>query len=153
VLFNKGSFRCEHCWLDFDFWRKTTGADLWNATLRGKGAECLMDALKNKSNVEEMTARCYTQPYAYAYNDVPTFVVQSMVDTANLGFCYKMPCGLKGSTDGSCSKPEVSSILEFAEQMKSSIMTAQAQHGSRDSKYPYLFLVPSPCRVLRRTLT
>ena len=52
---------------------------VWNATLRGGLAACL------EAPPGGVLAKCYTQPYAYAYLDVPTFVVQSLVDPANIG--------------------------------------------------------------------
>ena len=70
--------------------------EVWNATLRGGMAKCLA------SPPDGILAKCYTQPYAYTYLDVPTFVVQSLSDPANFGFCWKPSCSIKGNTPGSC---------------------------------------------------
>ena len=104
---------------------------LWNATLRGSGARCLAEHAPTGDAV-----RCYTQPHAYAYLDVPTFIVQSKIDTANLAYCRRMPCRLSGdSGTGSCSPQEVASILAFGDAMEASIVTAQAAFGARDGHF------------------
>ena len=59
------------------------GPGLWNATLRGpSGAACLAAPPAGDR------ALCFLQPTAYAFNDVPTFVVQSLVDPYNQQYCY-----------------------------------------------------------------
>lgn len=116
-------------WLDS--MTKSIGPELWNATLRGASARCLADPPHGDS------AYCYTQPYAYSYLDVPTFVVQSLADPANLGTCYAMPCSLKGSESGSCSATEVAAIEQYGQALKTSILTAQSKppHKGVDSHF------------------
>jgi hypothetical protein len=104
---------------------------LWNATLRGTGAKCINDA----KGEMELLARCYVQPFAYSYLDVPTFVVQSLADPANLGYCFGIPCSLKGSTNGSCTAAETAAIGAFGQELKDSILTAQNAFGKRDGHF------------------
>jgi hypothetical protein len=65
--------------------------------------------------------KCVTQPYQHAFSTVPTFLSQSLYDTANLGYCYRMPCTLAGNADGSCSAAEVAAIQGFAGSLRASI--------------------------------
>lgn len=102
---------------------------LWNATLRGSGATCLADHAADP-------VRCFTQPYAYAYTDVPFFVVQSAADTAGLSYCFRMPCRLSGNTgNGTCTPQEVAAIVDYGARMTSSVVAAQAAHGARDGHF------------------
>ena len=75
-------------------------------------------------------AKCYSQPYAYAYLDVPTFVVQSLNDPASYSFCYKPPCGLKGNTPGSCTPPQLKELAWYHNALKGNITHAQAAFGT-----------------------
>lgn len=116
-------------WLDS--MTRAIGPELWNATLRGASAGCLADPPRGDK------VYCYTQPYAYSYLDVPTFVVQSLADPANLAACYNMPCKLNGSEVGDCSAKEVAAIGQFGEALKTSILTAQSKspHKGIDSHF------------------
>ena len=119
----------------------------WNATLRGKPGACLAAAGGNSGGIA--AAKCFTQPYAYAYVGVPTFVVQSFADPANLGFCYQMPCGLSGDSPGSCNASEVTSIKAYGKELRDSILAAQEyirrpRHKIQDHGYLAL-----PCPTLR----
>ena len=103
--------------------------DSWNATLRGKPGACLAAAGGNSGGMA--AAKCFTQPYAYAYVGVPTFVVQSFADPANLGICYQMPCRLSGESPGSCNASEVTSIKAYGKELRDSILTAQGYRRLR----------------------
>ena len=108
--------------------------DVWNATLRGGLAVCLAAPPGGGA-----LANCYTQPYAYAFLDVPTFVVQSLVDPANIGFCWNpLGCQIAGNTPGNCnatSSPTLTDFAAFSDSMKGNITAAQAQFGSRDGHF------------------
>ena len=54
---------------------------IWNATLRGGSGRCLLNPPGG------VRAKCFTQPYAYVYLDVPTFVVQSLYDPVSYSEC------------------------------------------------------------------
>jgi len=116
-----------HPWVDS--LEPSLGPDLWNATLRGALMKCLADPPNNK------TVYCFTQPYAYAYLDVPTFVIQSMVDPANLGYCHRMPCNLNGNSNGNCNAGEVQAIQAYATDISQSIAAAQKQFSDRDGRF------------------
>lgn len=120
-----------HVWLDG--MEISIVPDSWNATLRGKPGACLAAAGGNNGGVA--AAKCFTQPYAYAYVGVPTFVVQSFADPANLGFCYQMPCGLSGESPGSCNASEVTSIKAYGKELRDSILTAQGSTAARDGHF------------------
>lgn len=110
----------KHPWLD-----SMTGAigpAVWNATLRGSMAVCLKDAEAEaeggRGSVQSASgntpapasmAKCFTQPYAYSYTDVPTFIVQSFADPANIGFCYKGPC----SNFEKCSPSQLADVQNY----------------------------------------
>jgi hypothetical protein len=67
---------------------------------------------------------------------VPTFVVQSLVDPSGLNTCFKMPCHLSGdSGNGTCTASEVAAIQGYAASLQRSIITAQAQYGNRDGHF------------------
>ena len=102
---------------------------MWNATLRGGLAACLAAPPRG------IPALCYSQPSAYAYLDVPTFVVQSMADPANFAYCWRPPCSLSGNTPGTCTPQEVAAILVYGSNMAGNITAAQAQFGGRDGKF------------------
>ena len=106
---------------------------VWNSTLRGGLAACL------EAPPGGDIAKCYTQPYAYAYLDVPTFVVQSLVDPANIGFCWNpLGCQISGNTPGNCnatSAPTLADFADFSANLKGNITAAQAQFGSRDGHF------------------
>ena len=115
------------------FWASltaATGPGLWNATLRGPSGLACLGAPPSGD-----PALCYLQPWAYAYNDVPTYVVQSLVDPYNLQYCYAMPCRLQGNTAGTCSAAEVAATAAYAGQLGASIAAAQAAHGDRDAHF------------------
>ena len=109
----------------------TRAMPMWNGTLRGGSEHCLAAPPFGNRNL------CFVQPYNYAYGlgDVEAFVVQSLVDPANLGICYDMPCSLSGSTSGSCSADEVAAILAFSRALKANITGAQAAFGARDGHF------------------
>lgn len=115
------------------FWASLTGAigpGLWNATLRGpSGVACL------GSPPQGDPALCYLQPWAYAFNDVPTFVVQSLVDPYNLQYCGDGPCRLQGNTPGTCTPAQVGDTTAFSHRLGDSIVGAQARHGDRDAHF------------------
>ena len=102
---------------------------LRNATLRGNNAKCLAAPPDGK------LAKCYSQPYAYAYLDIPTFVVQSLNDPASYSFCYKPPCGLKGNTPGSCTAAQLKELVWYHNALQGNITHAQAAFGSRDGHF------------------
>lgn len=107
---------------------------VWNATLRGGLATCL------EAPPGGAIAKCYSQPYAYAYlDDVPTFVVQSLVDPANIAFCWNpLGCQISGNTPGNCnatSAPTLADFAVFSDNLKGNITAAQAQFGSRDGHF------------------
>jgi hypothetical protein len=103
--------------------------DVWNATLRGNMASCLL------SPPGDNTAKCFSQPYAYAYLDVPTFVVQSLNDPAGYSYCYKPPCSLKGNTAGSCSESQLGNLARYASDLKGNITFEQEKFGGRDGHF------------------
>jgi hypothetical protein len=80
--------------------------DVWNATLRGNMAKCL------KSPPDNNLAKCYSQPYAYEFLDVPTFVVQSLNDPASYSFCWRPSCSIKRNTPGERA-PSAASVLNL----------------------------------------
>lgn len=105
----------------------TPALTLWNATLRGSGAQCL----------EELTpvgnaSHCFTLPYMHAYSDVPFYHIQSMYDTANLGICGGLNCNLVA---GQCTEAEESFIQTFHVLMAESLLSAEAKFGDRDGHY------------------
>ena len=103
---------------------------LWNATLRGSMAKCL-DTPPGGNR-----AKCFSQPYAYSYlDDVPTFVVQSLVDPAGMGFCFKVPCHLNGNTPGSCTAEQLPLIAAYSAELRGNITAAQAKFGKRDGHF------------------
>jgi hypothetical protein len=109
----------------------TRAMPMWNGTLRGGSGRCLDAPPFGNRNL------CFVQPYNYpfAFADVEAFVVQSLVDPANLGICYDMPCSLSGSTAGSCSAGEVAAILAFSHALKANITAAQGAFGDRDGHF------------------
>jgi hypothetical protein len=109
----------------------TRAMPMWNGTLRGGSGRCLQAPPYGNRNL------CFVQPYNYpfAFGDVEAFVVQSLVDPANLGICYDMPCSLSGSAAGSCSAEEVAAILDFSHALKANITAAQAAFGLRDGHF------------------
>jgi hypothetical protein len=80
-------------------------------------------------------AKCYTQPYAYAYLDVPTFVVQSLNDPANYGNCWLPSCRIKGNTPGNCNSQQLTDIAWYRKVLQGNITQAQAKFGSRDGHF------------------
>ena len=112
-----------------DNMRVATPSSAWNATLRGNLGACLRAPPGGNALL------CYTQPNAYAYLDVPTFVVQSMVDPANFGICWGLPCSLKGNTAGSCNAGELAAIQSFSAWMVGNITQAQSAFGARDGHF------------------
>ena len=102
---------------------------VWNATLRGNNGKCL------SAPPDGVLAKCYTQPYAYSFLDVPTFVVQSLNDPANYGFCWEPPCKISGNTPGTCKAPELKAVAQYHEVLKNNITHAQAQYGTRDGHF------------------
>lgn len=109
----------------------TEGLRMWNGTLRGGSSTCLASPPYGNPNL------CFVQPYLYPHGfaDVEAFVVQSLVDPANLGICYAMPCSLSGNTAGSCNASEVAAILDFSHALKANITAAQAAFGTRDGHF------------------
>ena len=108
----------------------TEAMPMWNGTLRGASGKCL-DSPPFGNRI-----LCFLQPYNYAFQqDVPFFVLQSLVDPANLGICYAMPCSVSGNTAGSCTPAEVEGILAFSHLLKANITAAQAPFGSRDAHF------------------
>lgn len=109
----------------------TRAMPMWNGTLRGGSGDCLASPPYGNRNL------CFVQPfnYPYAFKDVPAFLIQSLVDPANLGICYDMPCQLNGGTPGSCSTEEVAAIIEYSHTLKANITAAQATFGSRDGHF------------------
>ena len=67
---------------------------------------------------------------------VPTFVVQSLVDPAGLNTCFQMPCQLSGdSGNGTCTAAEVAGIQGYAAALQQSILAAQEPFGDRDGHF------------------
>jgi hypothetical protein len=67
---------------------------------------------------------------------VPTFVIQSLVDPSGLRTCFDMPCALSGdSGNGTCTPQEVAGIQRYAASLQASVLAAQAQHGNRDGHF------------------
>ena len=114
-------------WLDALTSAITPG--VWNATLRGNLTSCL------ESPPDNNRAKCFTQPYAYAYLDVPTFVVQSLRDPANYGFCYHPPCRLDGNHPGTCTPSELTHLAAYRQHLQGNITHAQSQFGARDGHF------------------
>ena len=114
-------------WLDN--MRTATPEANWNATLRGNQGACL--AAPPSGN----PLLCYTQPHAYAFLDVPTFVVQSLADPANFGICWGLPCSLKGNDPGNCNAQELAAVASFGAWMGDNITLAQSQFGGRDGHF------------------
>ena len=101
---------------------------VWNSTLRGAPGKCLSTLAP-----QGLASHCYTLPYLYAFlDDVPIFVLQSMYDTANLGFCFNLNCNL---VSGGCSPAQTAAIQEFHLEMMGNITAAQAQYGDRDGHF------------------
>lgn len=117
----------ERPWLDR--MEKSIVSDVWNATLRGNLATCLDD----KAAADQ--AKCYSQPYAYAYLDVPTFVIQSLSDPSNFGFCWGPPCKIKGNSPGSCSTDQLAHFAEYSANLRENITKAQEDFGHRDGHF------------------
>jgi hypothetical protein len=114
-------------WLDS--MAKSIVPNVWNATLRGNNARCL------STPPDGNLAKCYSQPYAYAFLDVPTFVVQSLNDPASYGFCYKPPCSIKGNTPGNCKPQELHALAQYHNALRGNITLAQSAFGTRDSHF------------------
>lgn len=117
---------------------ESIGPTVWNATLRGSMAACLKDVAKEAegggvtSASPVSTVKCYTQPYAYSYmTDVPTFIVQSYADPANIGFCYKGPC----SDFSKCTPSQLTVVQQYGQALKQNILTAQEKFASRDAHF------------------
>ena len=103
---------------------------VWNATLRGENARCL------SAPPDGNRAKCFALPYAYKYLvDVPTFVVQSLNDPANYGFCWRPPCSISGNTPGSCKPAELEAFAEYAMMLKGNITAAQVPFALRDGHF------------------
>jgi hypothetical protein len=100
---------------------------LWNVTLRGSGANCLADLTPSGN-----ASHCLTLPYMHAYSDVPFYHIQSLYDTANLGFCGGLNCNLAA---GQCSIAEENFIQTFHLLMAESLLAAEAPFGDRDGHY------------------
>jgi hypothetical protein len=73
--------------------------------------------------------------YAYAYLDVPTFVVQSLNDPASYGFCYRPPCSIKGNTAGNCKPQQLVALAQYHNALRGNITHAQSTFGTRDSHF------------------
>ena len=101
-------------WLD----SITPALPLWNASLNPANNPAAAACLA--AHADE-PVKCVTQPYMHAYSTVPTFLSQSLYDTANLNYCFHMPCGLSGNAPGSCSPAEVAAIQAFAGDLRASI--------------------------------
>ena len=116
----------KHPWLDT--MTGAIGPAVWNATLRGSMAACLKDAeaeaeggrgsvlsAAGNAPAPASMAKCFTQPYAYSYmTDVPTFIVQSFADPANIGFCYKGPC----SNFEKCSPSQLADVQNYGTEKR-----------------------------------
>jgi hypothetical protein len=109
---------------------------LWNATIRGPSADACLAA-----NPGEARVRCWTQPYAHYYSTVPTFHIQSLYDTANLAYCFRMPCGLPytppsaESSGRVCNATEIAAIQDFHTRLLANIVAAEERFGTRDGHF------------------
>ena len=109
--------------------KAATPATHWNATLRGNAGACLLNPPSSNALL------CYTQPHAYAYLDIPTFVVQSVADPANFGICWGLPCSLKGNSPGTCNAQELAAITAFGAWLAGNITAAQSAFVARDGHF------------------
>ncbi len=103
-------------WLDL----MAPAVALWNASFNPANPAAAACAAANAA----APARCLTQPYQAAFSAVPTFHAQSLYDTANLDYCYHMPCRMAGNHPGTCSAAEVADIQAFAARLRASLVGA-----------------------------
>ena len=110
-----------HAWLD-----SISGAispSLWNATLRGPLAACLV------APPGGVRARCFLPEGGFAFQTVPFFIVNSLFDPANLGIVYGLNCNLFSS----CTPAELAAVQAYAVDLKAAIVAAAVP--SRDSYF------------------
>lgn len=98
---------------------------LWNASA-GANAKC-MAAYKTQPSEQW---RCITPQYAYYYNDaVPTFIMQSMYDSAQQGIVERLPCNFAA---GACNATWRAYSDAYAEAMYGNLTAIAARYGDRD---------------------
>jgi hypothetical protein len=100
------------------FWNSTLGTD-------GGGAKCIADG--------KGTA-CYFAATAYESltNDngiSGVFVINSLVDTHQLGSCFGLYCFYPGQT---CTPDQLAAVQAYALELRDAVLAAQAPFGDRD---------------------
>jgi hypothetical protein len=115
---------------NFAFSRAVTSAvapQFWNSTLgtNGGGARCI---------AEGRGAACYFAATAYESltndNGVSgVFVINSLVDTHQLGSCFGLYCFYPGQT---CTPDQLAAVQAYALELCDAVLAAQAPFGDRD---------------------
>ena len=98
-----------------------TAFAFWNATLRGDAAACA-------AAYADAPAKCLFPQYLHAFSTVPTFILNSFMDTANLGICFSATCN--PYTD--CNATQLAQILAYGADIVSNVTASVALHGDRD---------------------
>jgi hypothetical protein len=102
----------------------TEAYKMWNATLRGDAADCA-------AAFAAEPAKCLFPQYLHAFSTVPTFILQSFMDTANLGICFSAEC----DPYTNCSPAQTEQILAYGADIVSNVTAAVALHGDRDGMF------------------
>jgi len=109
-----------HLWLA----SLTAAYSMWNATLRGDAAACA-------AAYAATPAYCLFPQYLHAFSTVPTFIMNSFMDTANLGICFSAECNLYNN----CDAAQTAQILAYGADIVSNVTAAVALHGDRDGYF------------------
>lgn len=96
----------------------------WNGTLRGDAAECA-------AAFADAPAKCLFPQYLHPYSTVPTFILNSFMDTASLGICFSATCN--PYTD--CNATQLAQILAYGADIAANVTAAVALHGDRDGYF------------------
>ena len=111
----------EHAWLDS--LTRATAPALWNATLSGPLAACLL------SPPGGLRTRCFLPESSFAWQTVPFFIINSLYDPANLGISDGLSCNLYSS----CDAQQVAAVRQYAGDLQASILRTIVP--SRDSYF------------------
>ena len=104
-----------------------TAPDLWNSTLRGNLATCLSELGPAGSSW-----MCYFAQWAYAYIDVPVFVIQSMYDPIQYMGILRLGCDLPNNN---CNAQQTAAAQAYHLDILANVTMAQAPYGSRDGYF------------------
>lgn len=76
------------------------GYALWNAST-GADSKCW------SSYGESDRWRCLMAQYTFPFSTVPTYILNSAIDAASMGFIYDVGCSLTVNTTGNCNASQV----------------------------------------------